>query len=172
MITLPLVGGMVLFFMLVFLPTKRRIAELRAELAQKKAFIATTVALPAQIAQVEQKLRECGTHNERWRVTAGGDAAVPELFAAIHQRAQASGAVTTRFDQQEVVPLKTLTEHPVTLGVTGGFGEVFEFLSQLERMPQTLWLEDVQLEASGQDRQTVDCTAKLVIFADNSANSD
>jgi Tfp pilus assembly protein PilO len=172
MITLPLAGGIVLFFMLVFLPTKRRMAELRAELARKRGFIATAVSLPAQIAQIEQKLQACRAHNELWRATVGGDAAVPALFADIQRRAQASGTVTTQFDQLEVVRRKTLSEHPVMLGVTGDFGEVFEFVGQLERMPQTLWLEDVQLEASGQDRKTVNCTAKLVIFTDNSASSD
>lgn len=171
-VTLPLVGGLTAFFLLVYLPTQRSIGEVRETLQQKRAFISSTTSLPEQIAAAELALRECETYNQHWANTAGGEAAVPELFATINRQAGLAGTITTRFDPQPAAPLESIVEHSVALGVAGQFSQVFQFLSQLEQLPQTLWIEDLRLEAPRKDGQETVCSADLVIFADKLGNSD
>ncbi len=171
-VTLPLVAGVGLFFVFVFLPTKQTIAELRETLKQKRQFIESTAGLPHQIGEAEQKLRKCATYDDDWKASAGDPHQIPEVFAEINELARSAGAVTTRFDPLQEVPLDSLAKFPVSLGVSGNFDQIFEFLTQLERLPQAIWVDDLHLEAPGKTREEIRCSAKLVIFADNSKNSD
>jgi hypothetical protein len=58
------------------------------------------------------------------------------------------------------------------MGFVGSFAEICRFLYQLETMPQTLWLEDVQIEKCAKNTGDVQCEIILEIFADNIENSD
>lgn len=172
LVTLSLVGAVVAFLMFVFLPGKRQIAELRETLREKRAFIASTTSLQAQIEETENNLQQCQAFNDAWVRSAGDEQAVPSTFAEINQQAKTAGTIITRFDPLDVTARHAISEFPVALSVSGSFAQTFQFLAKLEQLPQTIWLDELQLDVSRKNRQEIECSAKLVIFAANSKKSD
>jgi len=172
LVTASIAGAVAVFLLLVFLPGKRQIAELRETLREKRAFITSTSSLQTQIEETEQTLQQCQEFNDAWVRSTGDEQAVPSAFADINQRAKASGTIITRFDPLDVTARHAVSEFPVALSVAGSFTQTFQFLAKLEQMPQTIWLDELQLDVSSKDRQSIECSAKLVIFAVNSKKSD
>ena len=167
-----IVGGAMLYVFYFYLPTRTKIAELQTEIEQKQQFIEMTESLVPIIAKTEKKIAAERAFVKSWNETAPSEDKVSEVFAQITHKTKQAGVKTTRFDPQPVEQLQALRKIPLALSVTGPYSRILATLASLERMPQTIWLENLQLEAPRQDGEHAQCEATLVIFANNSEKSD
>jgi Tfp pilus assembly protein PilO len=171
-ITLPVAAATIAYLFFVFLPTRRDIESLRLQVQQKQDVISAAEPLRAIIASMEHEAEVAEQHVAAWRNQASSDSNLSTVYGEIHRRLEAAGAQADRFDPLEAADRRTLCEHRVALGTTGAFGEILDVFTRLEALPQTIWLEDVRLEATPQARQGIQCEATLVIFTDNSEDSN
>lgn len=171
-ITLPVAAATIAYLLFVFLPTRRDIEALRLQVQQKQDVISAAEPLRGIIASMEHEAEAAEQHVAVWRGRAPSEADLSTIYGEIHRRLEAAGADADRFDPLEAAERHTLREHRVALGATGTFGEILDVFTRLEALPQTIWLEDVRLEATPQARQGIQCEATLVIFTDNSEDSN
>jgi len=172
LIALPLVGAGLLYLLLVYRPASKRIGMLRQELAQKQEFIDGTEMLRPLVAETRKQLAETRAFTDRWRKRAPGMDDKAVVFEAIQKRVKRAGLETVRFEPLETVKLDVIGQIQVELGTTGSFAQVFLLLQSLEQLPECVWVEDLHLEAPHQAAENIEHQAKLVIFADNSQNSN
>ena len=59
----------------------------------------------------------------------------------------------TRFDPEPIVQHDRIATIPVTMGLTGTPSQVFDFLGSLERLPQSIWIENVTIEKEEEKRK-------------------
>ena len=72
-------------------------------------------------------------------------------------------------------PRTTLDESPVKLTLEGDYAEIVDFLGRIERLPPTIWVRNLQLQAQQQQKgeagQRLRCELSLTVFADISGNA-
>jgi Tfp pilus assembly protein PilO len=172
LITLPIasVAGAYLYFF--FFPGQLAIAELRHELQNKQAYAANRITVLTQIAKLEQEIKDTQAYNEDFAPRPCRSAELAKLFGQIAERTQQAGVVTTRFAPESPVKYDALRRIPLRLGCEGSFGAVCKLLESLESLDERLWIDDLNLSSAGKDGKNVSCEISLVVFADNSENSD
>jgi len=157
----------------VFLPRERAIADLRAELETREQFISETQHMDALIVSMENDLEAARAYVDARVSSAPPEAKLASVFGTIASEAKDSGVVTQSFQPQksndEQSPISRSTATMVT---EGDFLEMFDFLGRLERLPVSLWLDDLQLQVVDEETSRLSCEMTLVIFADNRGNSD
>jgi Tfp pilus assembly protein PilO len=183
LVTLPLVGIVAAYLWLVFLPGQRVISALETELADKRAFVASGSHVAQCRVQFEGKLAELRAYCERWQAKACDSARLAALYGEIAELLKASGVATTHFSPGPTLKLDVLQKTSLQIKCEGTFEQVASVLTRLEKMPERLWVEDVNLETlanddpSNQDKgdqtgQVMRCQVNLVIFAGNSEKSN
>ena len=171
-VTLPVAGLAVAYVFLVFQPGRKAIDRLSDELVAEQDFIALAEAVGPAIQTIRQQLRETLAYNTARAESIPEQAELTSLFGRIHALAKASGAITTRFDPEPPLPLDRLRRIPVVIGCTGSFAQISRFLSDLECLPQIVWIDGIKIESFAQEGQNVKCELNVLVFADNLDNSD
>jgi hypothetical protein len=177
------VGISAAYLWLVFLPGQRVISALEMELADKRAFIASGTHVSQCRVQFEGKLADLRTYCNHWQAKAYDSARLAALYGEIAELLKASGVATTHFSPGPTLKLDVLQKTSLKIECQGTFEQVASVLTRLEKMPERLWVEDVNLEtlansdpsSSGkgnQAGQAMRCQVDLVIFAGNSENSN
>lgn len=171
--TIPIaaVGLAVAYAFCFFLPGQRQVAELSQQVATEQAFVQQTEALAPALAATEQQIQAARAYNAAWKEASPSPADLAALFGQIHELAKAAGVTTTRLDPDVPVDLARLRRIPLMIGCTGQFTQIARFLESVERLPQTIWIENLRLEAGGENGKDVQCEVMLEIFADNPKNS-
>jgi Tfp pilus assembly protein PilO len=183
LVTLPLAAILSAYLWLVFLPGQRVIAALETELADKRAFIASGAHVAECRVQFERKLADLRTYCNRWQAKPSDSARLAALYGEIAELLKASGVATTHFSPGPTHKLDVLQKTTLKIECEGTFEQVASVLTRLEKMPERLWVEDVNLETLAnddpnrreQDDQTgqiMRCQVNLVIFAGNSEKSN
>jgi len=160
------------YLFLVFLPGQKAMGQLANDLATKQDFVSQTGMMSPAMKVSEQEVKKTLEYNAAWKGAAPTEGQLSALFGQIHTLAKTSGLTTTRFDLQEPEVLARVQRVPVVIGCTGSFDQIARFLAQLERLPQTIWIEDLRIEPAGKAGEVVQCEVSLVVFADNPENSD
>jgi Tfp pilus assembly protein PilO len=65
-----------------------------------------------------------------------------------------------------------VAEYPILVSVEGTFEGIFNFVQGLEKLPQTIWLQNVKLQRPGELRGELRCDLTLTILGDLAENSD
>ena len=172
MITVPLiaVAGGYLYFS--FLPTKQATAQLREELEAKRTFVEQSANLRVSLDQTNQELVETVAHTQAWRDTAPTQATLASLLGDINQHAKLAGVEITNFSPQQETLNETFSRVPVSIEVAASSTALFEFVRAIEQLPPVVWFDSLNIEATGENGQTVKAELTLVIFASISGNSD
>jgi Tfp pilus assembly protein PilO len=167
--TLPIVavGLSVAYALFFFLPTQRTIAELTEQVASQQALVEQTEALSPALAATEEQIHATLQYSAAWEETSPSETSLAALFGQISALAKAAGVTTTRFDPDTPVDLARVRRIPLTIGCTGQFSQVAQFLESVERLPQTIWIANLRMETGRENRKVVQCEARLEIFADN-----
>jgi Tfp pilus assembly protein PilO len=170
-VTVPLLAGGLAFVFWFYRPTQRQIGDMQGELELKQAVLADAAALPLRLKQTNQELRDTRAFVAAWQRTAAEKslAAVCGDLAGI---VAAAGAKATKFEPEPAARYRYLTRSPCTLACEGTFPQIYQVLRQLERMPQTIWVEDVQITREGKNSAAVTCTLKLAMFTGQSNSAD
>jgi Tfp pilus assembly protein PilO len=171
-VTSVLAGGALAYAFLVFLPGQRAIGKLRDELRTKRDYITQTAMLGPVAKDIEGKVQRTKDFAETWRSTAPNGEKLASLYGDITACASTAGTTTIRFDPQPVEELGTLLKIPVALGIEGKFEQIFDLLGQIEQLPASIWMENLQIEPNGKDSENMRCEVSLVIFAANPDISD
>jgi len=170
-ITTVLAAVALAYAFLVFLPGQKAIGKLRLELQEKQQFIAQSQMVAASVEDTKKRLDDTRQFAKDWQESAPGESELSLLFGQIADAAKQSSVRTVRFDPQPVKKMDTIWKISVALGVEGSFSQVMELFRRIETLPVTIWVEDVQMEATEKDTKDVRCELNLVIFADNPDNS-
>jgi len=168
MITLPLAGAAAAYVFLVFLPAQRRIGDIRDELNTKREFIANAQMLAPSVLVAHEKLAALTGHDERWQRQTPSRSQLPAVFAGINLAARAAGATTTQFEPQTPIPHETVTQYPLKMSVLGSHQSILRFVRSLERMPASIWVNDLRLEVTRESGENLQCEVDLGVFCRSS----
>ena len=171
-VTVPLAGLAVAYVTLVFMPGRRATAELKQQVDSKQETVTQSLGLFATLGTTNRELKQTRAYNSAWQKRAPGRGEISVLHAKIRQLAEAAGTAITRFDPDYTQVHGAICETPLAVGCTGSFAQVFEFLRQLEGLPEEIWINGLTLEKIDSSAEYMSCELDLVIFASNPDNSD
>jgi len=171
-VTLSLIAAAVAYLLVIFLPGRRVIGELRSQVSQKQDYLAQNIGLAKGLMAAQQELEKTRAYNTAWNERAPAEGELSIFYGKINELAKAAGTVTTRFDPKPVQVHEQTREIPVTMGCTGTFAQIFELLRSLENLPPTIWLDTVQFKKNKEVGNTVAGEINLVVFANNPDNSN
>jgi Tfp pilus assembly protein PilO len=162
-VTVPLLAGGLAFVFWFYRPTQRQIGDMQGELELKQAVLADAASLPIRLQQTTHELQETRAFVSAWQRTAA-EKSLAAVCGDLAKIVAASGAKTTKFEPEAAVRHRYLTRVPWTLACEGTFAQIYRVLQQLERMPQTIWVEDVHLTHDAKQGGAVICTLKLAML--------
>jgi Tfp pilus assembly protein PilO len=171
-IVVPAVGLVAAYIFCAFLPGQRAIGKLQDELATTEQFIEQVDAMGPAVGVTQQEFDKTQTYVEAWETSAPTEEELSALFGRISLLAKQSGTTTTRFEPQTAVHYEKVSRIPVVLACTGSFAQICQFLHELEGLGQTVWVEALRMEGSGQNGEDIQCELTLGIFAVNPDDSD
>lgn len=166
-VTLPLAASSIAYLVFIFLPGQKTAAELQSQIQEKRNHLGHVESLGAALVAAEEELRLTRKFREQWQTSAPSVTQISDLFGRIHRVETASGVQITRFDPQPVVPREHITEVPLSVGCTGTFADVFSLVRGLECLPADVWVRKLHFAKKAPDREDVECSIDLVVFADN-----
>jgi len=168
----PAVAAAGAYFYFVFLPGQRSLAGLQEELNAADRFIAQVEAFGPALHATQQQLDVTRRYVDQWEKTAPTEDGFSRVFGRINRLAKESGVTPTRFEPQPAVPYDTVQRLPVMMTCVGSFGETCRFLQALEGLEETIWVERLQMQKTGEASEKVESELTLGIFADNPDDSD
>lgn len=170
-VAVPAVAVAAAYLFCSFLPGQQAIDGLRQELSAAEEFVDQVEAFGPATEITRQECERTQTYVRAWQESAPSEEELSELFGRINLLAKASGTTTTRFDPQPPVLYDEIRQTPVLFACVGSFGQVCGLLQELERLEETVWVEELRMESSGENGKNVQCDLTLAIFADNPENS-
>ncbi len=170
-VTLPIALAALGYLWLVFIPTAKAIRDIHTEISEKQSFIAQADTLQTNITHLEHDLADVTQYTTDWSSQTPAPGQLEQLFEKITDYVHRSGVVSTRFEPQQEVSLEIIHRVPVRMDVTGSFAEVCRLLAALERLPETVWVEELKIEKPKEDGKDVQCELKLEVFAVDSKES-
>jgi Tfp pilus assembly protein PilO len=171
-LTLSLAAVASAYLVLVWLPRHRAIKEMCQEVETKRAFVAQATGVSAALLSVQRELDKAQSAVTRWEKAAPGKRDISGLYGKINALAKDARLVIGRFDPQPFVVHEELHEIPITMGCSGRFAQIHEFLRAIERLPATIWVESMRLEKTSTTAKDVQCELNLVVFSNNPQSSD
>lgn len=172
--TVPAIAGSLAaaYLYFFFLPQQRAIAELTQQLTTEQEFVRQTEMVAPALAATETQVKTTLQYTTAWQEASPSEAESAVLFGQISELAKAAGVITTRFDPDTPVTLGRIRRIPLAIGCTGQFSQIARFLESVERLPQTIWVTSLRMEAVSEGGKDVGCEVIVEIFADNPKNSD
>jgi Tfp pilus assembly protein PilO len=170
-ITLPVALAGLGFLWLVFIPTARAIRDTRNDIREKQSFIAQADTLHTTVANLEHELDQVQQYTQEWGRQTPVPGQLEKLFGKITDQVHSSGVVSTRFEPQQEVSLEIIHRVPVHMELAGSYAEICHLLASLERLPETVWIEELKLEKPKENGKDVQCELKLEVFAADSKES-
>ncbi len=160
------------YFALVFLPNRRAIGELAAQVAAKQQAVLRAAEESQALLTTQKEIQRASAYVAAWQSASPHEANLARLFGRIGVLARSSHATTTRLAPQEPLVMAKVRRVSVLMDCTGTFPLITSFLQKLEKMPQTLWIDDLRLDSASKDGELVKCEMTLEVFADNPESSD
>lgn len=171
-ITLPLIaiaGGYLYFF---FLPTKVATAKLRKELEGKRTFTEQSRNLRVSVEDTKAQLSQVLSYTKTWRDSTPSHATLSGLFGDINQQAKDAGVVITNFHPQQATLNETFSRVPISIELSGSTNDIFGFLRAVEQLESVVWIDTLNIEATGKHGHSTKAEVNLVAFTANSEKSD
>jgi Tfp pilus assembly protein PilO len=148
------------------------VRTLTSELELKKQIVAQGNQTAAQMLATQEQIRETRQFVEAWQQTAPAGSGSSALLGDISRLAKVAGIRTTRFEPAAIVEQQQLRKTPLTIGCSGSFAQIYQLLLGIEKLPQTVWLDELRIERKEKAKSDLQCELRLVIFADKSKISD
>ncbi|HOM17605.1 MAG TPA: type 4a pilus biogenesis protein PilO, partial [Thermoguttaceae bacterium] len=124
------------------------------------------------IQNTQKELEKANSYVQTWQTDAPNLNELAPLFGQITQLAKQAGLTPTRFSPGNRTPCDRVAKIPLSINCQGSFTQIYDFLYKLESLAQIVWIERFTIEKSREDSQQLQCEINLVIFTDNSGNSD
>jgi Tfp pilus assembly protein PilO len=172
LVTASLAVATAAYFMLVFLPVNRKIAQFETQLLEKQQYVAKATEVPSGLVVADKELTAARGYSSSWKQHSPHEKDLHTLFGKMSDLAKATGTTTTRFDPKPVKSYASLCEIPLAVGCTGKYDQVCDLLQKLESLPVSIWIESLEMKPISESGYSVSCEIGLAIFSDNSKNSD
>jgi Tfp pilus assembly protein PilO len=166
------VGGVLAYVFLIFLPGRRATAALRLELDQKRQYVLLHAGTASKIAAAEDELKRANQFIQAWHNTAPTEARIAQVFGEITRHADAAAVQIVRFEPLAVEKLAHLHRIPVSMAYEGSFEQIFAFLAKLETLPTDFWVVDLELAPVTAGSPSLRCELTLAFFAGHNEISD
>jgi Tfp pilus assembly protein PilO len=171
LITGLLAGGALAYLMFGFLPAQRSISRLRSQVNERQQHILQAQGLIGPLEQTAQQLARTRAVSDNWHESAPDHHELAGHMARLTAAARSASVALERFDPLPPVELATLSQHAVSVELSGEFAGIFEFLRQVEQLPGSVWVRDLRLTVQP-DGSTVQGELTLTIFVDRSDSAD
>ncbi len=171
-ITLGVALAAAAYVLLIFLPFQRSITQLRQELQNKRLQIMQSDQLVLPLASEAERLAQIRQHTGHWERHAPGPQEIASFYAQLSEQANLASVPLLRFEPQPPRALQTVRQHSVVLSVQGDFEQLFEFLTRMERMPQTVWPTHLRMAQPAAGGASLQCEMTLTIFGDHAGSAD
>ncbi len=173
-----LVAVLVGYVAVFFIPTCHNIDELRKDLLAKQDFVTLSGQSVAQLRAVEEQLTNTTAYNRTWTKHAPQSGEISILLGKIHALARSANVKIDSFDPEPAEKYDRLRQLPIAMVCSGQLPAVFNFLSNLEQMPQMIWIKGVTIERVDKNprklngqiskaRGHTQCELDMAIFMDN-----
>jgi Tfp pilus assembly protein PilO len=172
LVTVPLLGLTVAFLLGLYFPGKKAQKRLTDELELKNQLIGQSEQISTQMISTQQQLGEARKFVDAWRQTSPAGSGSSAMLGDVSKLAKAAGVRTTRFEPATIVEQQQLRQTPLAIGCSGSFAQIYQLLLGIEKLPQTVWVDDLRIERKERSKSDLQCELKLVIFADKSKISD
>jgi len=169
-VTVPVVAGFLLFYCGFFRPTQQAIDQQQEDLRVKQAAIAAAASLPEEMQATQAELASTRAFVAEWKAAERHNVAA--AFAQLAAGVAAAGGERIKIEPEPPRRYRCLQRVPVKLSFTGTFAQVYQFVRHLEGMPQTIWIEDLDVRQQSQDSPRVTCELRLAIFAGRANSAD
>ena len=166
LVTIALVAIAIVHIVFVFFPGRNVISRLCAEIESRQQYISNADSTSAALAGTQQELLEARSYIESWQHAALIVHRLPVLYGNINNISSQAGTAH-RFEPQMMVDLGLLRQIPIHMACTGTFAQIHEFIRSMENLPQTIWIDSLQFNKTGQNGGNVLCEIDLVVFSDN-----
>jgi Tfp pilus assembly protein PilO len=167
LVTITLVAIAAIHIVFVFLPGRKVITQLQREIEYRQLYISNSGTVSATLAAAQHELVDVKSYIENWRRVTRAINHLPVLYGNIHNLGIQAGTTTTRFEPQVIIELGIIRQIPIHMACTGTFVQIHDFIRSMEGLPQTIWIEQLRFDRSGQIGETILCEINLVIFSDN-----
>lgn len=160
------------YVLLVFLPFQKSIAAMQRQLNDKRRQVVQSDQLLLPLANETERLAQIQQQTGQWEQFAPGPKELAAFYARLSEQANLANVPLLKFEPQSTRNLKSLQQHSVVLQVQGDFEQLFDFLTRIEKLPQTIWptqLRLVQPEGGGASLQ---CEMTLTFFGDLAGSAD
>jgi len=175
LVTLSLAAIAVVYMTWGWLPGRKAVQKIRDDIETKQATIAQSTGLSSALMDVQREIEKTQSVVDRWDRSAPKQKDLSALFGRINTLAKSAKLTIRRFDPQPPVVYETLREIPIAMSCSGTFAQVYEFLRSVEQLEATIWVESIRMESIAKDRKDakdVQCELNLVVFSNNSKESD
>lgn len=161
-----------------FIPKAHSITKLQKNLLAKQDFITQSAQTVDQLRAVEKQLNNAAAYNKTWTKYAPHSGEISILLGKIHALARSANVQIDSFDPEPAEKYDRIRRLPIAMVYSGKLTSVFNFLRDLEKMPQTIWIKDVTIERVNNNRSNhqdgvsetrgfTKCKVDLAIFMDN-----
>lgn len=168
-VALAVVGVAFLYFW--FLPNRRAIEVLRAELQSQQDLAAQEPMVRLEVEKAQSKMRAAETFVASWKQSAPQEADVAAMFGTISEALADAGCQTQSFVPRDPQAMAHLRRIPIEVAVQGDLAGLFDALGRIEQMPAEIWIESLSIKKPERE-DLLRSEASLVIFSENSDNSD
>jgi Tfp pilus assembly protein PilO len=172
LLTLALAAGTGGYFLFFFLPGRQELANLRDQIGEKQDQIAAAAGLHAGLKTAQEQLQRARAYTAAWREKAPSITRISTFYGRIHTLANSAGVVIHRFEPQATQAFDRIRRLTVNVGCMGTFRQIHEFINEVEGAPDETWVDVIQFKKSGDSGDLVFAELVLVVFFDNSDNSD
>jgi len=179
-VLLAVLSGYVAVF---FIPKGHYITKLNQDLLDKQDFVRQSTQTVEQLKEIQEQLNNTTAYNRTWTKHAPHSGEISILMGKIHALARTADVEIDRFDPEPAEKFDRLHRLPIEMVYSGQLPSVFQFLSDLEQMPQTIWINNVTIEqadkngsktgdGTSETRGLAMCEVDLAIFMDNLEKSN
>jgi Tfp pilus assembly protein PilO len=175
LVVVVLAGLAAAYVAFVHVPGRKAMAETRREIDSKRQFVAGAERLGLAVAAVQSDLTKTAEYVGSVGGTLpplGGEA---KILGQIHALAGAAGVTIARFEPEAPVRKESVSQIPVVITVTGRFTQILDLVHRVEQLPVRIWVDQVKCARVGKGgdvEKVISAELNLVIFADNSEDSD
>lgn len=171
-VTLGVVLAAVAYVVLVFLPFQRSIANLSRQLKDKRQHIVQSDQLILPLAGERLRLAEIREQTGKWRSQAPDPQQLAVFYARLSEQARETDVQLVKFEPQPPRPLHSLRQYSVAMTIHGDFAQLFDFLSRIEKLPQTIWATHMHLAQPDSGAASLSCDVTLTFFGDLAGSAD
>lgn len=172
LVTLALGAAALVYLYCVFLPTSRKIRQMRDQIRTQDEFIGHATFLPAALADAQKQLEAANRYTAKWHEHLASPGHLGELLARLTKQADLAGASTTRFEPQKPRDRDYLSTVPIKFDARGSFSQVAALLGRLEQLPELIWVEELKIAPASEATKNVQIDLNLTVFAGNSEKSE